>query len=250
MKKLIIFLLCIFFLFPLFSVSPNIIPLSSPLYRNIDSLYSLCGLSYPSGARPWSEGEAKEILYHLDSLVLSQEEKELYEEVKNIIDSYKMKWETNGFGASATISLNPEFYFHTNPDTFSANDYWVVDYEHRTPFLNGSLSFSAKDFFYTYCDAQLTEEFGYGDFSGFLFYNNGVFENRSDIPWDGKSGIGEDISYSYPLLPDRSVWIAVSTQPYNRKSSFNISTFDALSLNFPRRAFVSFGNNGWMYMAL
>ncbi|MBZ4674233.1 MAG: hypothetical protein JG773_1204 [Spirochaeta sp.] len=49
-------------IFPLAAVSPAQIPLSSPIYEEIDLLYQLSGRALPSTSRPWNTYEALAIL--------------------------------------------------------------------------------------------------------------------------------------------------------------------------------------------
>lgn len=231
----------------LFAVSPNIIPLSSSLYENLDTLYSLLAMAYPSGARPWSEGEAKEIINRINVNQLSEEELSLYNAIIDELDFYSLKWEKNGFSASGTLSLNPEFYLHTNPETFSTDEYWVVDYVKRTPFLYGSLEFAVNDLFYTFCDVALTDEEYCDDTITFDLDENDWSNDNTGVVWHGES-IGSILDTQSRYKAQNSIRMVVSSGPYNKVSSFNISSFGNLSLNFPRRAFVSFGNKGWNLM--
>ena len=108
MNKHITVVLFIFFvcLLSLVAGEQEIIPLSDSIYREIDSLYIMEGKALPSGARPWTRGEAKEILTSLrasDRFVESR---------KNYLLSLLVDDE-EGFNYSYDIVLTPKAIFQT-----------------------------------------------------------------------------------------------------------------------------------------
>jgi hypothetical protein len=53
-----LFLSVLFFLPEvIFPQTQKVLPLSSPLYDEMDALYALCGLAAPSAARPWTNAK-------------------------------------------------------------------------------------------------------------------------------------------------------------------------------------------------
>ena len=76
MKLIVVLLALLSLLFPLSATSDSfVIPLSSSLYEEIDTLYITQGLSTPSSSRPWSAGETEKILSRLKEENLSRKEK-------------------------------------------------------------------------------------------------------------------------------------------------------------------------------
>lgn len=158
MRKLVIIALVLLSLFPAFANDAYVIPLSSPLYDAIDALYAVTGNVMPSTSRPWSSAEAENILSRIDRMSLDADETALYERVRTMLDSARPYWmlDDGTFGLSTALSLNGEYYYHTNASYDNDND-WVWNYEMRKPFLNLELEFSAFSWFYTMANAQYTK---------------------------------------------------------------------------------------------
>lgn len=167
----------------------------------------------------------------------------LYDSILKELETYDLKWNAKDFAISLDLSLNPEIYFHTNPETFSTNEYWVHDYEKRKPFLLADIQISAFDWFYTYCDVCITGK-RYTDKMLGIEMNNGVTTNNSGVVFDDKVGAIIDSTTS-SLINDK-VKIPVSIGVYDKKFDHNfLHSPSDFSRNFPRRAFVSIGKPGW-----
>jgi len=109
----------------------RIIPLSSPLYEELDRLYLLAGKSRPSAARPWSADEADKILTALPEDDLSGTEKASFSIVRSEILSGA---EDTGPGRAAgrvTKNINIEGYFKTD----SEREEREHGYEERKPLI-------------------------------------------------------------------------------------------------------------------
>ena len=157
MKKISILILLLFIIFSCFASNPNqrVIPLSSPIYQKIDTLFLLEGKANVSKGRPWTTAEAKMILSQID--VRTKEEQQIFEEIEKELLK-EPKWNLDEkTSVNLDLKLNLEFYSHTN-SSFNRYEDWKVSYVDRKPLLNLSLEFVGSDFFYYDLDFL----FGYG----------------------------------------------------------------------------------------
>ncbi len=155
MKLIVVLLALLSLLFPLSATSDSfVIPLTSSLYEEIDTLYITQGLSTPSSSRPWSVGETEKILSRLKEENLSSEEKIILSLVEDEI-SKLMRWDDgDGFSYSLNLDASLEGYIHTNGEEFYLPDSWQRGFEERKPLLKLSMDGAVNDNFYTYCDLQ------------------------------------------------------------------------------------------------
>ena len=135
LKRCFVLFLCILFIFPLFaSFDAWSIENDSPIYSEIDTLYALSSLSSPNTNRPWTESQARLYLSRIDPDSLSEEGRAIYESAKEEIEE-GLKWEFgDGFSLSGGITFSNEFYYHTNSD-FDTEEEWVRSWNDRKPLI-------------------------------------------------------------------------------------------------------------------
>jgi len=109
----------------------RIIPLSSPLYREIDRLYLLAGKSRPSLSRPWSADEAKKAFEVLPDNFLD-----------SVSDSAALIKREIEFGIEKTgekksaLKISPEINIEGHIKTNDDRKEWEHGYEKRPPLLH------------------------------------------------------------------------------------------------------------------
>lgn len=248
MKKFIIATVLVLLTLPIWAVDAYIIPLSSPFYDIIDDLYALEGLGSPSDVRPYSAAEAEMFLTQVDDDSLTGYSKTLYDKAASIVEE-TVRWQFgDGFGLGARLGINPEVYMHINGEDFYNEEQWAYSYDDRKHFLEMGLEFSVGDFFYTYADLMYTM----GRYS-----EGATFLSSKDFP----SGIGALLPlYEYReqtietdggsttvLVPVPIEYYIVDSSPqYQNGLSSNIPLKSALfEFEWPKRAFVAFGEDMW-----
>lgn len=212
-----------------------VIPLSSPIYEEIDTLYITQALSTPSSNRPWSLGEAEKILERLDRNKMNREEKIILESIETEMKGL-MRWnDGESFSFSLGLDTSLESYIHTDSDEFYLPQHWLRGFEERKPLLKLKLDAAIDDNFYTYCDLQ----YGMGkvtknDQFVTLNYPNGM----GYVTEDGYVG-------SYKVDDDNSHMLLWSDQ-YSKTFSTNVPAASALfDFIWPKRALVSFSGKNW-----
>ena len=136
------------------TVSQEIIPLSSSIYRDMDTLYLLTGNGTPSNARPWNKNESALILSRIDEVGLQGISHALYDSVRNVIeDGFRYSY-GDGFQFDPSVDLNLEMYWHTNTVDFDTDTDWMYGFEERKPLLKFNLGFALDDYFYVFTDLQ------------------------------------------------------------------------------------------------
>ena len=167
MKLFFALLSCILFIFPVFaSVDARFIEKESPIYSEIDALYALSSLASPNNNRPWTESQARLYLSKIDSNSLSDEGRAIYEKAKREIED-GLRWEyEDGFSLSGGITFSNEFYFHTNSD-FDTEEEWVRSWNDRKPLIRlwgevstGDMFYTAADILYRYGRAAMEDNYG------------------------------------------------------------------------------------------
>ena len=155
------------FIFPLVaSVDARFIENDSPIYSEIDTLYALSSLSSPNTNRPWTESQARLYLSRIDPDSLSEEGRAIYESAKEEIEE-GLRWEYgDGFSLSGGITFSNEFYFHTNSD-FDTEEEWVRSWNDRKPLIRlwgevstGDMFYTAADILYRYGRAAMEDNYG------------------------------------------------------------------------------------------
>jgi len=209
------------------AVSQEIIPLSSPLYADMDALYLVLGKGTPSNARPWSKTEAGLILSRIDRAPLSAAETRLYDSIAAAI-APGLKFKVgDGFEAGVSVDLNFEAYAHRNADYDLETD-WIYGFERRKPMAKLSLDFSIKDFFYTYCDLQ----YGRNRFN----YQDTFVDVSAAYP----EGIGAIVAQGV------SATIVTHSAIYSQLFLTNIleHSYD-FDFQWPKRAIAAIGGQNW-----
>ena len=138
MNKRIILCALILFAFSLFvsaaeihPVNAVIYPIDSPIYSDMDALYSLCGLVTPSGNRPWSDSEARMILDRVDPSSLTGVARRLYDEILSVLDK-GLRWKCGpDFQMDTGLEIGLEMYAHSDSEHFTAEDDWERGYQER-----------------------------------------------------------------------------------------------------------------------
>lgn len=131
----------------------RIVPLDSEIYKDIDTLYLIKGLTPPSYARPWSEDEIDMILSKLDPDHLEGAEKLAYD---NIIKSFQKRillGKEEQAGVAIKLKANLEGYVKTDDD----RDEWEHGYEERLPLVDIPFEFFLWNNFYIDFNLTLRE---------------------------------------------------------------------------------------------
>jgi hypothetical protein len=221
-RVIVLMILVCIGMFPLAAVSPAQIPLSSPIYEEIDLLYQLSGRALPSTSRPWNSYEALAILEVIETDTPYQDlwntaYKRIGEKLYHQVD------ETFSYRISPTISL--ESYLHSNDQDFTSYDDWIYSYDERKPLL----------------DLTLSMQFS----SSFLFETSlqaGVGAYIEDVDPEGEIetwGIGVILDQGDAfLVPDATL--------YRRTFSSNLPFFGSpMEPDFPRHSQMTYAGPWW-----
>lgn len=209
----------------------EVIPLSSPLYQEMDLLYLLVGKGTPSASRPWTKAEAQLLLSHVQPGKAGSAQQRLYASIKSEVYE-SLRWEyPDGFALSVNLDLSLEGYIHTNPSYDSLGS-WVYSFPKRKPLARLRLDMAVSDIFYTYCDLQ----YGYG-----LYTYDDVIPNLTD----DHSSVGA-------LIPNASVnnilYVGDETPliQYQKRFANNlIPASKHFDFQWPKRAVFSVGGAQW-----
>ena len=232
-KRLILFVAFIAILCPLlFSATPEIIKSDSRIYEEMETLYISSSYGVPSSSRPWSIGEAEEILKRINYNTLNEDEKALYDSI-----SRSLQKEGKGDGVleyNGHLGINLEVYGHTNSD-FSNEKDWIIGYDERLPMIEAGITFTLLDTFNFYSEVSV----GRGKYDG------KDEERLLDIFSLCPNGIGAVIP-SADKRNGTSSNTLLSSSMYASSFTSNILTsipdFDSV---FPKRAYVSVGGKYW-----
>jgi len=237
MKRILLVLvfLCIF-LSAIFAVTAQeVIPLSSSVYADMDTLYLVLGIGTPSDSRPWTKGEARAILSIAKQRNLSGVTSKLYEEIeKNLSDSLKWSF-PDGFSVGGNVDLSGELYTHTNTDVsegFTSFDDWVYGFVQRKPLVRFRLDMAVSDFFYTYCDLQYG--FGVARFDDVL----------KTLGGSGHSQVGALTDDTSLVIVDGDSILSQYTNAFS--TNFILHSRD-LDFQTPKRAIISVGGAHWNF---
>ncbi|MBI9095651.1 MAG: hypothetical protein JEY71_12280 [Sphaerochaeta sp.] len=130
---------CILALFllgvPLYSTSysPKTINVHSSLYEETDLLYRLHGLAIPSGARPWSTGEAALILSIIPD---GGRTASLKKQALSHLETALPKQDSNGLSHRFSTTVAVEAYTHTNTTDFKLPQDWSYNMDRRLPLFD------------------------------------------------------------------------------------------------------------------
>ncbi len=190
----------------------NIIPLSSGIYEDMDSLFILSGRALPSTSRPWSYGEAQNLFELLPKESLSRPAKTLYESVSDVVYDTDLRFPVeDGYQLGIGLTVYGEGYYHSNSTEFDLEEDWIYGYEDRAPIMKMYIDIGMHDWLYTYCELE---------------YHKALFAEED------------------PISPDTLQKVVAS---YLYKDTFNTNFFDMQYVDFetPYRAFISGGDDGW-----
>jgi len=154
----------------------RIIPLSSPLYREIDRLYLLAGKSRPSLSRPWSADEAKKIMEALPESMLDSVSEVSADVIKREIEFGSEKTGTKKASLKISPEINIEGYYKVNDDRKE----WAHGYEERQPLF--SVPFESWFFTSLYMDLEIELRQEYQVVNSTDNYTN-IIPNPYDLDW-------------------------------------------------------------------
>ncbi|MDR0376420.1 MAG: hypothetical protein LBH70_01365 [Spirochaetaceae bacterium] len=223
-----------FFLPPgtVFSQTQQVLPLSSPLYDEMDALYALCGLAGPSAARPWTNAEAAGILQKTDERAASDPRvRDLSDRLAAALSAPFRFALDDLAGLNVQLDAVLEAYAHTNGGDFALEEDWRYGYEERKPLLKLTLELGIASWFYVAADLQ----YGRNRFNG--------RDRRRDTA-DISAGIGAVVP---PLEPGaESYAFPAGSWAYGSPFITNVPAgFDEFDFDWPKRANFTAGGKHW-----
>lgn len=239
MKKLLVLLIIIMAMASAFAKNSFVIPIESEFYDVIDTLYLLEGGAIPATSRPWSKAQAEQVLNYISANGVSDENAELYNSAKSILEKEDVKWTfDDGFALGLTAELFPEIYIHTNSEQFVSEEHWAYDFNDRNLFFRVIFEFGMDEFFYTFCDLSYSVD------------RNGEGNVVKYTEEELKHGIGALVDGELQGSSDyKNVNVIKSVKRYADTFSFNMpSASKYIDLTTPKRAFISFAGNKWSFM--
>ena len=199
-----------------------IIPLSSAVYQDMDTLYVLEGLGRPSTARPWSVAEATKLLSRADSA----SHKALYHAIEEELTIKPTVTLDNDFAIGLSATINTELYTHSNGDQFGKEKDWVRGFIDRKPLLKLDLDLYMGSNVYIHSDLQ----YGRNRFNAFDSYEDNPDPIGAIIESDqGTIVRGDSYLYSKSFL--------TNILPFSQSYDIEFET--------PKRALISLGNGPW-----
>ena len=196
----------------------------SEVYRAIKMLYISTGLALPSTSGPWSAAELSLMLSRIDTDSLNPSESRLYEAAENIIHEEPrfIPNEMVGFGLSGDISA--DLHIHTNKTDFTEPEEYAMkngmfygDYNKPETLLSVPFETWISDAVYGYMSLDL-----------------GAVRNIHSLTDLITDSDGNIVGYDYngTIFSHNLIFV-----PPTAFSDFN--------MNFPYRAFGSFGGDWW-----
>ncbi len=238
-KGTLIFSLLLLLLVGLFSleatelrpVKAMIYPLDSPIYEDMDALYSLCGLARPSTNRPWSDSQARLILSKVDKAELSGVAAGLYEAILSELDK-GLRWKIgDDFQLDTGIVFGLEMYAHSNTADFTTEDDWERSYQERKSLMRLHFDFTSGDFLYTTSDIHY--KWSRADYND--IYGNYLADHR----------VSDDGYVASYKMEDSSYYVKKS----HAFSQGFFTSFFTNTMNFsfiwPKQAVFSLGGERW-----
>ncbi len=160
----------------------RILPLSSPVYRQVDLLYLELGLAPASQARPWSQAELGSILGRIDESRLSGAGRRTLAQVERNLRRRSLYAEAGPAAFNAGLELNLEHYLHvplsSSPPAAIGDYVWTHGYEQRLPVFTVPLELWLWDSLYAAFDLTMKEEHGAVSNPGLP----GIENNRWNLP--------------------------------------------------------------------
>lgn len=212
-------------------VKSVIYPIESPLYADMDALYSLCGLARPSTNRPWSDAEARSILDRVDPSTLTGVASRLYDRILSVLGK-GLRWKFgDDFQMNAGVDFGLEMSAHSNTEDFTTEDDWVRGYQDRKSLMRAHFEFSASDYFYTTSD--LHYKWGRADY-------NDSFGNQLEDGHTSKDG------YIASYKIDGTAYYVKKSYAFSQGffTSFFTNTMN-FSFIWPKQAIFSLGGDTW-----
>ncbi len=236
MKRLsIILLLFGISIGPLLAVTgaQEVIPLSDPIYQEMDLLYLLTGQGTPSASRPWTKAEAQNQLSYVNPGEDGSIRHALYTSIHQT--AYEpLRWIfPDEFALSANLDLSLEGYAHHNP-SYNSMGTWSYSFPERKPLARLRLDMALSDFFYTYSDLQ----YGYGLYT----YDDVIPHVYSDSEHASVGALIPDASKNDILYVDA----ATPLIQYQKRFANNlIPASKHFDFQWPKRAVFSVGSGHW-----
>ena len=212
-------------------VKAMIYPLQSPLYEDMDALYSLCGMARPSTNRPWSTAEAVMILERADKASLDGVALKLYEKIEDLL-SEGLRWSFGeDFQMDAGIEFALEMYAHSNTDDFTTEEDWERSYSDRKSLMRVHFEFASGTWFYTSSD--LHYKWSRADYND--IYGNYIAD-----------GLVSDDGYVASYKMEDSSYYVKKSHAFSQKffTSFFTNTMN-FSFIWPKQAVFSLGGDRW-----
>ncbi len=208
---------------PLAAVTPAQIPLNSPIYQEMDTLYRLTGRPLPSSSRPWNSYEALQLLKAIDA---DGPHSELWATIAARLDEPSLNRVSDSYAWRITPTIAAEAYLHTNPSDFKTYSDWLYSYDERRPMLDLDIAMQYGNTFYF----ATSLEAGVGAYSETLDPENNT-TNLKPIGalFDANAVTLVDSAYSYREVFNANIY----------RSGLN---FEA---DFPRRSQLTLAGPWW-----
>jgi len=223
----------------------RIIPLSSPLYREIDRLYLLAGKSRPSLSRPWSADEAKKAFEVLPENILDSLS-DSAALIKREIEFGNEKTGTKKMSSKISPEINIEAHIKANDD----REEWEHGYEARPPLIQIPLEWWFFTGFYMDIEFSIREEYAFvhstDNYSSISFIRNsrGIDWN---FPFRAFASFGGE-HWNFQAGKDKASWGVgtVSNQMISDYSDFyNMIKFSTYWSRF-KFSIVYIGLEAWL----
>jgi hypothetical protein len=225
------FLLWILFIpIAVYAQSQRIIPLSSELYSDMDSLYLFEGEAPPSEARPWTETEARAIFTALSDEGAPDA---LYQRTAALVNT-KPRFSLGSLARfDANLDAAFEGYAHTNSKDYYLEADWANNSVSRKPALKVTFSGDVSSFF------SITTDLAY---AWDRVSQKDYIVESSRLP----NGLGAVLPSS--ALADGKgdgVTVPLTSWFYSRKIVSNIAPSWGMSQDWPQRADFTLGGKHW-----
>lgn len=209
-----IVLLLLVALAPLSAATAAQIPLDSPIYQEMDTLYRLTGRPLPSSSRPWNTYEAIRLLEAIPS---DGKYAALYQTIAARLEEESLHRADGIFAWRITPTINVESYVHTNSTDFKTYSDWMYSYDERKPMLDLDIAMQYGSTLYFATSAQVAV---------------GAYSKEIDNPNNVKNTnrIGALFDIGDVIIPDPA---------YLYQKSFSTNIYGKgldLEADFPRRS--------------
>lgn len=200
MRKTITVILVLMVCFAVFAANgQKIYSVTDTVWRDIEKLYIMQGLSIPSSSGPWSEQELLSMLSKIDVASLKNGGKELYQKVSDTLNADpKIQFDDN-LGMEFGVDFSLEGYYHTNTTDFTAEEDWLHGFKSRKALMNFSFEAWATDNMYGYFEIEAGTHFA--DY----IYAAGLTLNTEFLYSTSGHGIFEGFDWTMPYRAFASV---------------------------------------------